>query len=139
MLGRGYNPTNSVYSYYDGRGVTVCDRWRHSFQNFLQDMGPRGKHLTLERINPFGNYEPGNCKWATRKEQANNTRAKYLASGNHGSSDPSGSSGRSNMRIHSSPNAEGAADDTEINCPATGNAAPIDPSQSSRKAASSAK
>lgn len=77
MIQRCHNPNASTYFRYGGRGVTVCDRWR-TFENFLTDMGERPEGKTLDRINPFGNYEPGNCRWATAKEQANNTRRKYV-------------------------------------------------------------
>lgn len=56
---------------YFGR-VSVCDRWLNSFESFLQDMGERVPGTTLDRIDNEGNYEPGNCKWSTPKEQANN-------------------------------------------------------------------
>lgn len=63
--------------YYADKGVIVCDRWRYSFVNFLADMGEPENHLSIDRINPFGNYEPLNCRWATAAVQANNTRKKY--------------------------------------------------------------
>lgn len=74
MLGRCFNPNRSHFHRYGGRGITVCERWRNSFQTFLEDMGPRPtpKH-TLDRFpNNSGNYEPGNVRWATRKEQSRN-------------------------------------------------------------------
>lgn len=64
--------------YYANLGVSVCKRWE-SFENFLADMGERPAGKSLDRINPFGNYEPSNCRWATRSEQARNKRNNYLA------------------------------------------------------------
>ena len=66
-------PTATGYEYYGGRGIGFCERWL-SFDSFLEDMGPRPKGKTLDRINVDGNYEPGNCRWATWTEQQNNKR-----------------------------------------------------------------
>jgi hypothetical protein len=73
------NPRNRQYSDYGGRGIRVCDEWSKSFEAFLADMGERpAPHLSLDRIDNDGNYEPSNCRWATREEQQRNTRKSLI-------------------------------------------------------------
>lgn len=77
IIQRCHNPKNRAYSYYGGRGITVCDRWR-SYENFYADMGERPVGLTLERRRNDLGYSPDNCYWATRKTQMRNTRWNRL-------------------------------------------------------------
>ena len=76
MIARCENPRTTRFECWGGRGIKVCDRWRHSFRSFVEDMGERPRGLALDRDNNDGDYEPGNCRWATPKEQAANRRRR---------------------------------------------------------------
>jgi hypothetical protein len=79
MIGRCYNQNHERFVYYGARGITVCERWRNSVEAFVSDVGPRPSPLhSLDRINNNGNYEPSNCRWATKKTQSLNRRMAVM-------------------------------------------------------------
>lgn len=81
MITRCYNPKDTkAYKHYGALGVSVCQEWLDSYEAFEAWALSHGyrDNLSIDRINPFGNYEPDNCRWATAKEQANNRRANYI-------------------------------------------------------------
>lgn len=80
MRQRCFNPKNIGYASYGEKGITICARWldkEKGFLNFLADMGPRPNGKSLDRENPLGNYEPGNCRWADKYTQAQNRACCY--------------------------------------------------------------
>jgi len=75
MKDRCFNPKQKYYCNYGGRGIGVCERWRHSFKNFYEDMGPRPfPKAQIDRIDNDGDYEPGNCHWVSRAENMRNRK-----------------------------------------------------------------
>lgn len=84
MKCRCYDLKDKYYDLYGGRGITVCDRWLESFENFYEDMGDKpSKQHSIDRIEVNGNYEPANCKWATKTVQAINQRLRQDNTSGH--------------------------------------------------------
>jgi ribosomal protein S16 len=71
---RCFDPKGDKFKFYGGRGITICEEWRDDYAAFLRDMGERPPGTTLDRIDTNGNYEPGNCRWATMEVQIKNRR-----------------------------------------------------------------
>ena len=79
MRQRCLSPSHKRYPLYGGRGISVCDRWRDSFEAFLEDMGPKpSPRHSIEREDVNGNYGPDNCRWATQREQCRNQRRNRI-------------------------------------------------------------
>lgn len=76
MRQRCYNPKHTAYKWYGARGIKVCERW-NNFANFVADVGERPDGMSLDRINPNGNYEPSNVRWATQSGQIRNSRLSH--------------------------------------------------------------
>ena len=82
MIIRCYQPTAGNYARYGGSGISVCQRWRYSFTNFLEDMGKRPDGKSIDRIDNTKGYFPSNCRWSTAKEQVINRRSTVMLSFN---------------------------------------------------------
>jgi hypothetical protein len=75
MLRRCHDPNHPQYADYGGRGIMICDRWQNDFWAYVNDIGPQpAEGMSVDRIDNDGNYEPGNCRWATPSQQSYNRR-----------------------------------------------------------------
>ena len=102
MKQRCYNPNSDQYEHYGAIGIKVCDRWINSFINFIDDMGERPPGTTIDRINPYGNYEPNNCRWADISTQNKNKRLTNQRGPKGGSSKYKGVTKRTNGKWQAS-------------------------------------
>jgi len=78
MIQRCCNQNNKNYALYGGRGIKVCDRWRHSFENFYEDMGDKPKGLQIDRTDNDKGYQPDNCQWVSHTENIRNSSVSKL-------------------------------------------------------------
>jgi hypothetical protein len=90
MRARCTNPNNASWHRYGGRGTIVCQRWLDAFENFLADMGERPAGHSIDRINPYGNYTPDNCRWAPLGVQQQNRRVLMRPTIHHLPDEPLG-------------------------------------------------
>lgn len=83
MRSRCYRKKDKCYNLYGGRGIKICDRWLNNYDNFFEDMGERPIGMCLDRIDPNGDYEKDNCRWATMKDQQLNRRNNFIVEFNN--------------------------------------------------------
>jgi len=120
MLQRCYNSKCKKFRIYGGRGISVCKRWKDSFGAFVEDMGFPASGESIDRIDCNGNYEPGNCRWASQKQQCRNKRNNRLITA-FGQTKPmaqwSEDSGIPSYRIQQRIDVEGWSDERAVSTP----------------------